>query len=104
MKDDAIGDDRSAEERALLESALDFYGAAEAVIDYAGAERPRLRYDVERLQDVRDAMATLEGRILTAYDAGVDAEQIARITRLEPEIVTLIVARRRTPLRDVADG
>lgn len=85
----------SAAERGLLDSALEFYGAAEGVIDYSGQERPRLRYDVERLQEVRDAMAALEARIRRASDEGVSPERITRITRLEREIVDLILGRHR---------
>ena len=83
------------DERALLDAALDFYGAAESVIDYAGAERPRLRYDVGGLQEVRDAMAALEQRVRLAHDVGVSSERIAGITRLEQEIIELILARHR---------
>lgn len=90
MTDDG---DWSAAERALLDSALDFYGAAETVIDYSGSERPRLLYDVARLQKVRDAMAALEARIRGAFESGVSAERITRITRLEREIVDLILGR-----------
>jgi hypothetical protein len=87
------------DERALLAAALDFYGAAESVIDYAGADRPRLRYEVGGLQGVRDAMGALEERVRLAHDAGVSPERIARITRLEPEIVDLILARHRATVR-----
>jgi hypothetical protein len=79
-------------ERALLRSALDFYGAAEAVIDYHGPDRPRLRFDVERLQSVRAAMGALERRIEVAARAGFSIERIIGITRLEPEMVERIVA------------
>ena len=84
-------------ERALLDAALDFFGAAETVIEYGGPDRPRLRYDVEGLQEVRRSMATLEDRICVAHEAGVTPERIASITRLEQEMVELIVARRRKP-------
>ncbi len=84
-----------AAERALLDSALDFFGAAEAVIDFGGPDRPHLRYDVDGLQGVRSAMAALEERIHVAHEAGVAAERIASITRLEQEIVELIIARHR---------
>lgn len=84
-------------ERALLDSALDFFGAAETVIDYSGPERPHLRYDVDGLQGVRSAMAALEERIHVAHEAGVSPERIAGITRLEQEIVELIIARHGEP-------
>ncbi|MDW5594173.1 hypothetical protein VSS74_07495 [Conexibacter stalactiti] len=85
----------SAVERGLFKSALDFYGAAEAVIDYRGLDRPRLRFDLERLQSVRAAMGALERRIEIARRAGLSTEQIVGITRLDPEMVERIVARQR---------
>lgn len=85
----------SAVERGLFKSALDFYGAAEAVIDYRGLDRPRLRFDLERLQGVRAAMGALERRIEVACRAGLSTEQIVGITRLDPEMVERIVARQR---------
>lgn len=91
MSDDEL--DWPPAERALLDSALDFFGAAEAVIDYGGPDRPHLRYDVDGLQGVRSAMAALEERIHVAAEAGVTPERIASITRLEQEIVELIIAR-----------
>jgi hypothetical protein len=78
----------------LLESALEFYGAAQGVIDYAGSTRPRVRYDVAGLQAVRDAMAALEERVLVAHDRGVPSDEIASIARLDREMIELIVARR----------
>jgi hypothetical protein len=89
------GDEWSAPERALLDAALGFFGAAGAVIEYRGPEPPRLRYDVERLQRVRDAMATLDDQIRRADAAGLSPERIAGITRLEPEMVDLILEGRR---------
>jgi hypothetical protein len=84
-------------EQSLLDAALAFYGAAETVIDYAGPEPPRVRYDVGGLQQVRDAMGELEDHVRRARDAGLAPEQIARITRLDDEIVTLILARAAEP-------
>jgi hypothetical protein len=78
-------------ERSLLDAALEFYGAAEAVIDYGGPERPRLRTDAGKLNAVRSAMVVLEGHIRVAHDAGVAPDRIARITRLEDEIVALVL-------------
>jgi len=86
----AIG---STIERGLLRSALDFYGAAEAVIDYRGPDRPRLRYDVAGLQAVRAAMSELEVRIRLAHQAGMSPQEIARISRLEPEVIDMILGR-----------
>lgn len=91
------GGGESDAERALLDAALAFYGAAEDVIDYAGPEPPRVRYDVGGLQQVRDAMAELEGHVRRARDAGLAPEQIARIARLDDEIVALILARAAEP-------
>lgn len=83
----------SAVERGLFKSALDFYGAAGAVIHVRGPERPRLNWDLDGLQDVRVAMGALERRIGIACRAGLSTERIVSITRLEPEVVELIVAR-----------
>lgn len=85
----------SAVERGLFKSALEFYGAAEAVIDYRGLDRPRLRFDLDRLQGVRAAMGALERRIEVACRAGLSTERIIGITRLEPEMVERIVERQR---------
>jgi hypothetical protein len=106
VPDEVLGDeeDWSAIERALLDAALEFYGAAEAVIDYGGPSRPQLRRDAAGLKAVRDAMAGLEDHICAAHASGVAPERIAGITRLEQEIVVLIVARRRTPARDAAES
>ncbi|MDO8188037.1 hypothetical protein Q5424_11975 [Conexibacter sp. JD483] len=95
----AIDDGESAVasmlERGLFRSALDFYGAAEAVIDYHGPDRPKLRFDLDGLGGVRAAMGALERRIAVASRAGFSTERIIRITRLEPEIVEGIIARER---------
>jgi hypothetical protein len=85
----------SPAERALLHAALEFYGAASAVIEYRGPERPHLRADAAGLRAVRDAMGALDRHVLVAHEAGVAPAQIARITRLEPEIVALILQRAR---------
>ncbi len=91
----AIGDlaGPSDAEQVLLDAALEFFGAAEAVIDYSGPERPRVRYDAGGLTQVRDAMAQLEGHIRQAHAAGIARQRIAAITRLDEEIVELILAR-----------
>jgi hypothetical protein len=85
-------------ERALLDAAVEFYGAAEAVIDFAGLDRPRLRYDVGGLEQVRDAMARLEAHVRRAHAAGLTPERIARIARLDDEIVALMLARDAGPV------
>ena len=87
--------DWSPAERALLEAALEFYGAASSVIEYRGPERPHLRPDAEGLRAVREAMGALDRHVLAAHRAGVAPAQIAQIARLEPEIVELILARGR---------
>ena len=81
-------------ERALLDAALDFYGAAEGVIDFAGGERPQLRHDATAFHAVREAMRVLEDRVLAAHAAGATPARIAQIARLEGEMVTLILKRR----------
>jgi hypothetical protein len=81
-------------ERGLLNAALDFYGAAEAVIDYTRHERPRLRYDINGLQAVRAAMTALEERIRLAQRGGLSAQRIAALTRLELDVVRMILERR----------
>jgi hypothetical protein len=85
--------DRAAEaERTLLDAALEFYGAAGAVIDYAGPDRPRVRHDAAGLGQVRDAMTALEAQVRRAHAAGLPRDRIARVARLEEEIVELILA------------
>lgn len=90
-------------ERGLFNSALDFFGAAEAVIDYSGPDRPKLRYDVAGLQAVRSAMGALEQRMMLAHRAGMPPEEIARITRLEQDVVDMILNRRRDTAQGAAD-
>jgi hypothetical protein len=80
-------------ERALLDAALDFYGAAEGVIDLAGEERPQVRRDAAGFEAVRRAMGVLEDRVRSAHAAGVAAERIAAIARIEREMVDLILQR-----------
>lgn len=81
-------------ERALLEAALDFYGAAEGVIDLAGGGRPQVRHDAAGFNAVREAMRALEERVAAAHDAGATPERIAEVARLDQEMVTLILQRR----------
>jgi hypothetical protein len=85
--DNADAPEWTPAERALLDSALDFYGAAVGLIDLSGSDRPRLRYDIEGLRAVGDAMAELEGCLRKAHKEGVPPERIAEIARLEPEMV-----------------
>jgi hypothetical protein len=80
-------------ERALLEAALDFYAAAEDVIDFAGRERPQVRQDAAAFSAVRDAMRALEERVVAAHAAGATPERIAQIARLDGEMVRLILER-----------
>jgi hypothetical protein len=80
-------------EQALLDAALEFYGAAEGVIDYAGRERPQLRQDAAGFNTVRRAMALLEARVVAAHTAGASPERIAQIARIEQETIVLILQR-----------
>jgi hypothetical protein len=81
-------------EQALLEAALDFYGAAEGVIDFAGRDRPQLRQDAAAFQAIRRAMGALEERVAAAHTAGASPERIAQIARIEPDTIALILERR----------
>jgi len=84
-------------EQALLDAALEFYGAAEDVIDYAGRERPQLRQgDTAGFDAVRRAMALLEERVAAAHAAGASPERIAEIARIEQETIVLILERQST--------
>jgi hypothetical protein len=92
---DEVGEqDWTPVEQALLDAALQFYGAAEGVIDYAGRERPQLRQDAAGFEAVRRAMAALERCVVDAHAAGATPERIAQVARIEPEMVTLILQRR----------
>ena len=91
-------------EHALLDAALEFYGAAEGVIDYAGRERPHLRQDAAGFTAIRKAMATLEERVRSAHAAGVPPERIAEIARIEPEMVELILQRESAVEPTPAEG
>ena len=81
-------------EQALLEAALDFYGAAEGVIDFTGRDRPQLRQDAAGFDAVRRAMGALEERVVAAREAGASPERIAQIARIEPDTIALILERR----------
>jgi hypothetical protein len=81
-------------ERALLDAALEFYGAADGVIDYEGCERPRLRQDAAGFEAIRRAMSALEERVVAAHAAGVAPERIAQLAHVEHEMVDLILRRR----------
>ena len=93
-ENDEIGEEALAPvEQALLDAALEFYGAAEGVIDYSGRERPHLRQDAAGFDAVRRAMALLEERVVAAQSAGASPERIAQIARIEQETITLILQR-----------
>jgi hypothetical protein len=97
--DDGESDEAGAEawtpaEQALLDAALEFYGAAEGVIDYSGRERPQLRQDAAGFDAVRRAMGVLEQRVTAAHAGGATPERIAQVARIELETVTLILERR----------
>ncbi len=81
-------------EQVLLDAALEFYGAAEGVIEYAGRERPQVRQDAAGFEAVRRAMGLLEERIAAAHAAGATPERIAQVTRIELETISLILERR----------
>jgi hypothetical protein len=91
--DTDAGEDFSPLERALLDAALDYYGAAETIIDLSGAPGPRLHVHDTGVRAVRDAMGALAARIHAAHEGGIAPERIARITRLECEVVAAILAR-----------
>jgi hypothetical protein len=93
-EDDEIGGEPwTTAEQALLDAALEFYGAAEGVIDYAAPERPQLRQDAAGFDAVRRAMALLEERVAVAHAAGASPERIAEIARIEHETIVLILQR-----------
>jgi hypothetical protein len=83
-------------DQALLDAALEFYGAAEGVLDYAGRERPQLRQDAVGFDAVRRAMALLEERVVAAHAAGASPERIAQVARIEQETIVLILQRQGT--------
>ena len=93
-RDEADEQDWTPVERTLLDAALEFYGAAEGVIDYAGRGRPQLRQDAAGFDAVRRAIAALEQCVVDAHAAGATSERIAQVTRIEPEMVTLLLERR----------
>lgn len=103
MHRDTGAESWSAAERALLDSALDFYGAAEGVIDLADEDRPRVRHDLTRLQAVGDAMGVLEQRVREAHAQGVAPERIAEIARLEPEMVAAMLEREHETTTEAAE-
>ena len=91
-------------ERALLEATLDFYGAAEGVIDFAGQERPQVRQDAAGFEAVRRTMGVLEDRVRSAHAAGVGVERIAEVARIEREMVELILERGPAAAPDPSEG
>jgi len=95
--EDEVGEESwTPAERALLDAALEFFSAAQGVIEYEGGERPRLRQDTAGFDAVRKAMARLEDRVLAAAAEGVEPPRIAEIARVEREMVELIL-RGRSP-------
>lgn len=90
-------------EQALLDAALEFYGAAGGVIDYSDRERPQLRQDPAGLAAVREAMRTLEARVAAAHAAGASPERIAEIARIERETIELILQRQDAALSPDGD-
>jgi hypothetical protein len=101
---EAVAGEWSVPERALLDAALDFYGAAEGVIDLSGEERPQLRRDAAGFDAVRQAMAVLEERVRDAHAAGVAPARIAEIARIEREMVELILSRGGAVAPSPAEG
>jgi hypothetical protein len=91
-------------ERALLDAALEFYGAAEGVIDFASRERPQLRQDAAGFEAVRRAMGALEDCVRGAHAAGVAPERIAEIARIDREMVELILQRGAAAAPGPAEG
>jgi len=93
-EDQGVGEEAwTPAEQALLDAALEFYGAAEGVIDYAGPERPQLRQDAAGFEAVRRTMALLEERVAAAHAAGTSPERIAQIARIEQETIAMILQR-----------
>lgn len=93
--DGEVGEEAwTASEEALLEAALGFYAAAEGVIEFAGRDRPQLRRDAAGFDAIRRAMGALEERVMAAHAAGISAERIAQIARIEQETIALILERR----------
>lgn len=90
---DADADAWTADERALLDAALEFYGAAEGAIDFSGPDPPRVRQDAAAFDAIRSTMSALERCVRSAHASGVGPERIAEVTRIEPEIVALILQR-----------
>jgi hypothetical protein len=92
--DGEVGASWTTVEQGLLDAALEFYGAAGGVIDFASGDRPQLRQDAAGFVAVRHAMRTLEERVVAARKAGASPERIAEIARIEPDTIALILERR----------
>ena len=92
-RDELEGRPWAPAERALLDAALEFYAAAEGVIDLDGSDRPQLRQDADGFKAVRTAMGALEQRVLAAHATGVAPERIAEVARIDREMVRLILQR-----------
>lgn len=90
---DAGAESWTPAELALLDAALEFYAAAQGVIELSAPERPQLRHDAAGFEAVRRAMAALETRVLAAHAEGATPERIAQVARIDREMVELIVRR-----------
>ena len=82
-------------EQALLDAALDFYGAAGGVLEFTGDKHPHphLRQNADGFKAIQQAMGTLQERVLAAHAAGTSPERIAQIARMEQETIDLILQR-----------
>jgi hypothetical protein len=83
------------DEQALLEAALDFYSAAGGVIEFTDEQHSQLhlRHNAEGFRAIRQAMGTLQERVIAAHAAGSSPERIAEIARMEQETIDLILQR-----------
>ena len=91
-----VGEDAWApHEQSLLEAALDFYSAAGGVIEFPDDKTPHLhlRHNAEGFKAIRQAMGTLQERVVAAHVAGTSSERIAQIARMEQETIDLILQR-----------
>lgn len=94
--DGDVGEDSwTPDEQALLEAALDFYSAAGGVIEFTDDRSPHLhlRHNADGFKAIRQAMGTLQERVVAAHAAGSTPERIAQIARMEQETIDLILQR-----------
>ncbi|HEU4701720.1 MAG TPA: hypothetical protein VFS37_04495 [Conexibacter sp.] len=82
-------------EQALLEAALEFYSAAGGVIEFTGdgSSQLHLRHHADGFKAIRQAMGTLQERVVAAHAAGASPERIAQIARMEQETIDVILQR-----------